>query len=177
MFHWIYSISIFFIWEVQEIIVQKTKKWPKKSAAFGGGLLVPFWDLKYNNFLDFQNKKYRYWVYLMEHICFEVQLCIKISIFSEFCENSYIYHPTLSYSLQLNLTRESWGPIIKDWGPKHKYKRLRSNNKNSIHKYKSLRSQNIFDSNPELFRFNFQILFYISNSFIWFFIQNQLKIA
>ena len=28
-------------------------------------------------------KKYRYWVYLMEHIFFEVQLCIKISIFKE----------------------------------------------------------------------------------------------
>ena len=81
------------------MIVQKTKKQPKKSAPFGGGLLVLFWGLKYNHFLDFQNKKYRYWVYLMEHICFEVQLCIKISIFNEFCENWWIYHPTLSYSL------------------------------------------------------------------------------
>ena len=64
--------------------VQKTKKkQPKKSAAFGGRLLVLFWDLKYNHFLDFQNKTYRYWVYLMEHMFFEVQLCIKISIFKE----------------------------------------------------------------------------------------------
>ena len=69
------------------MIVQKTKKWPKKSAAFGGGLLVPVLGLKYNHFLDFQNKKYRYWVYLMEHIFFDVRVCIKISILKEFCEN------------------------------------------------------------------------------------------
>ena len=38
-----------------EMIVQKTKKQPKKSAAFGGGLLVLFWGLKYNHFLEVQN--------------------------------------------------------------------------------------------------------------------------
>ena len=67
------------------MIVQKTKKQPKKSAAFGGRLLVLFWGLKYSHFLGVQNKIYTYWVYLMEHICFEVQLCIQKSILHEFC--------------------------------------------------------------------------------------------
>ena len=56
------------------MIVQKTKQQPKKSAACGGRLLVRFWGLKYNHFLDFPNKKYRYWVYLMEHIFSEVDV-------------------------------------------------------------------------------------------------------
>ena len=71
---------------VQEIIVFKTPTQHKKSAAEGGQLLrlfFLFFRLLYNHFLDFQNKKYRYWVYLMEHIFFEVQLCLKISIFKE----------------------------------------------------------------------------------------------
>ena len=42
-------------------------------------------DLEYSQFLEVQNKIYTYWVYLMEHIFFEVQLCIKISMFSECC--------------------------------------------------------------------------------------------
>ena len=35
----------------------------------------------------------------MEHIFFGVQLCIEISIFSEFCEICYIYHPALATGL------------------------------------------------------------------------------
>ena len=35
----------------------------------------------------------------MEHIFLGVQLCIKISIFSEVCKICYIYHPTLDNSL------------------------------------------------------------------------------
>ena len=80
------------------MIVFKTPKEHKKSAAEGGGLLRLFFRLLYNHFLDFQNKKYRYWVYLMEHIFFEVQLCIKISIFNDFCENWYTDHPGLATS-------------------------------------------------------------------------------
>ena len=56
MFQEIYSIWVYFILDSQEMIVQKTKKLPKKSAAFGGRLLVLFWGLKYNHFLDFQNE-------------------------------------------------------------------------------------------------------------------------
>ena len=47
----------------------KDKNQPKKSAAFGGRLLVLFWGLKYSHFLEVQNNKWAYWVYLMEHIC------------------------------------------------------------------------------------------------------------
>ena len=35
----------------------------------------------------------------MEHIFFEVQLCIKISIFNDFCENWYTDHPGLPTGL------------------------------------------------------------------------------
>ena len=52
------------------MIVQKTKKQPKKSAAFGGRLLVLFWGLKYSHLLEVQDKICTYWVYLMEHIFF-----------------------------------------------------------------------------------------------------------
>ena len=55
MFHQIYSICAYFVLDSQEMIVQKTKKTAeevrRKSAAFGGGLLVLFWGLKYNHFL------------------------------------------------------------------------------------------------------------------------------
>ena len=68
------------------MIVFKTPKQHKKSAAEGGRLLRPCSCLLYNHFLRVQNKIYTYWVYLMEHIFFEVQLCIEISIFNEFCE-------------------------------------------------------------------------------------------
>ena len=60
MFHLIYSICVDFILEFQEMIVQKTKQQPKKSAAFGGRLLVLFWGLKYSHFLGVQNKIYTY---------------------------------------------------------------------------------------------------------------------
>ena len=60
MFHEIYSICVDFILDFQEMTVQKTEKQPKKSAAFGGGLLVLFWGLKYNHFLEVQNKIYTY---------------------------------------------------------------------------------------------------------------------
>ena len=79
---YVYS-SVYFILDSQEMTVPKTKKLPKKSAAFGGRLLVLFWGLKYSHFLGVQNKIYTYWVYLMEHICFEVQLCSEILIFNE----------------------------------------------------------------------------------------------
>ena len=70
MFHEIYSICVDFILDFQEKTVQKTKKQPKKSAAFGGRLLVLFGVLKYSHFLEVQNKIYTYWVYLMEQFLF-----------------------------------------------------------------------------------------------------------
>ena len=85
MCHWIYSICVDIILDFQELTVQRTKKQPKKSAAFGGRLLVLFWELGYSQFLEVQNTIYTYSVYLMEHILFEVQLCIKIFIFNDFC--------------------------------------------------------------------------------------------
>ena len=39
---------------------KKTKTRPKKSDAFGGQLLVPFWCLKYDRFLRDQHKIYKY---------------------------------------------------------------------------------------------------------------------
>ena len=79
-------MCVYFVLDFQEMIVFKTPKQHKKSAAEGGGLLRLFFRLLYNHFLEVQNKIYTYWVYLMEHICFEVQLCIEISIFNQFCE-------------------------------------------------------------------------------------------
>ena len=96
-----YSICVDFILDFQEITVQKTKKQPKKSAAFGGRLLVLFWGLKYSHFLEVQNKIYTYWVYLMEHIFFGVQLCIKISIFNEKSNFWYSDHPEISPSMTI----------------------------------------------------------------------------
>ena len=68
------------------MIVFKTPKQHKKSAAEGGGLLRQFFRLLYRCFLDFQDNIYRLASYLMEHIFFEVQLCIEISMFNEFCK-------------------------------------------------------------------------------------------
>ena len=99
-----------FYFDFQEMTVFKTSKQHKKSAAEGGRLLRLFFRLLYSHFLEVQNKIYTYWVYLMEHIFFEVQLCIKISIFSEFCEFSIfcqiaIRRPVwvLGYTLRLRL--------------------------------------------------------------------------
>ena len=72
-------------WTSRKWLYKRRTKRPKKSAAFGGRLLVLCWALKYNHFLGVQNKIYPYWVYLLEHIFFEVQLCIQKSIFNEFC--------------------------------------------------------------------------------------------
>ena len=66
--------------------LQKTKKQHKKSAAFGGRLLVLCWGLKYKYFLRVQNQICTYWIYLMEQIFLEVQLCIDVSIFNELYE-------------------------------------------------------------------------------------------
>ena len=82
------------------MIVQKTKTQPKKSAAFGGRLLVRFWVL--NTIISWTHKikKHRYRVYLMEHIYFEVQLCIKISIFKEILNIDILIILCLATSLQ-----------------------------------------------------------------------------
>jgi len=60
MFHWMYSIFVDVILDLQEMTVQKTKKQPKKSTAFGGRLLVLFRSLKYSHFLEFQKEIYTY---------------------------------------------------------------------------------------------------------------------
>ena len=83
-----------------------TRSRPPKAADFFGC----FFRLLYRQLLEVQNKIYTYWVYLMEHICFEVQLCIEISIFNEFCENWYIYHSTLANSLTDCLRDALWMP-------------------------------------------------------------------
>ena len=49
----------FSILDAQETFVQKTKKRPTKSAAFGDRLLRLFWGLNYRCFLGIQDKKYR----------------------------------------------------------------------------------------------------------------------
>ena len=54
------------------------------SAA---GPFCCFFRLLYSHFLEVQDKICTYWVYLMEHIFFEVRLCIKISMFNGFCGN------------------------------------------------------------------------------------------
>ena len=112
MFQETYSIWVYLILDSQEMIVQKTKKLPKKSAAFGGRLLVLFWGLKYNHFLGVQNK-YTHIEYISWNIfLFEVQLCIQKSSFNEFCgiliiwqigcrvaRYNFIYNPLTSIGL------------------------------------------------------------------------------
>ena len=83
MFHQIYSICVLYILNSQEMIVLKTPKEPKKSAAEGGRLLRQLFCLLYNHFLEVQNIICRYSVYLMEHICFEAQLCMNMAMFTE----------------------------------------------------------------------------------------------
>ena len=95
------------------MIVFKTSKQHKKSAAEGGGLLRLFFCLLYNHFLRVQNEICTYWVYLMEHIFFELQLCIEILIFKEKSNFGYTDHPEISTSLlicshSLNLP----GPLL-----------------------------------------------------------------
>ena len=75
--------------------VFKTSTQHKKSAVEGGGLLRLFFRLSYNHFLRVQNEICTYWVYLMEHIFFEVQLCIEISIFRRKCNLGYTDHPEI----------------------------------------------------------------------------------
>ena len=79
--------------------VFETSKQHKKSAAEGGRLHRQFFCLLYNHFLEVQNQIYTYWTYLMEYMCFTVQVCIKISMFDEFCEIYYICHPNLGTSM------------------------------------------------------------------------------
>ena len=81
------------------MIVFKTSKRHKKSAAEGGRLLRPFFRLLYNHFLRVQNKIYTYWAYLMEQILFEAQLCSEIAVFKEKSNFWFIYHSTLAPSL------------------------------------------------------------------------------
>ena len=79
MFQEIYSIWVYFILDSQEMIVQKTKKLPKKSADF----LCCFGVL--NTIISWESKiKYTH-IDLLEHIFSEVQLCIQKSIFNGFC--------------------------------------------------------------------------------------------
>ena len=86
-------------WTLRKWLYKRRKKWPKKSAAFGGRLLVPFWGLKYNHFLRVQNEICTYWVYLMEHMFFELQLCFEILIFKEKSNFGYTDHPEITTSL------------------------------------------------------------------------------
>ena len=82
------------------MIVIKTSTQHKNSAAFGGGLLRLFFCLLYNHFLRVQNQICTYWVYLMEHIFFELQLCIEILIFKEKSNFGYTDHPEITTSLK-----------------------------------------------------------------------------
>ena len=89
-----------YILDFQEMIVQKKVNQPKKSPAEGGRLLRLLWGLKYNQLLEVQNMLYTYWVYLMEHIHFEAQLCIKISMFKETSNLWLVINLCLGTSLQ-----------------------------------------------------------------------------
>ena len=90
--------------------VFKTPKQHKKSAAEGGRLLRLFFRLLYSHFLEVQNKIYTYWVYLMEHIFFGVQLCIKISIFNEKSNFWYSDHPEITPGLHVPPARRGAPP-------------------------------------------------------------------
>ena len=75
--------------------VFETLKQHKKSAAEGGRLLRLLLRLLYSRFLGVENKytHIEYSVYLMEHICFEVQLCSEILISNEKSNFWYTDHP------------------------------------------------------------------------------------
>ena len=70
------------------------------SVYPSGGLLRVFWGLKYTHFLRVQNEICTYWVYLMEHIFFEAQLCSEILIFKEKSNFWKTDHPGLGTSLK-----------------------------------------------------------------------------
>ena len=89
----------------------RTRSRPPKAADFFGC----FFRLLYNHFLDFQNNTYRYWVYLMEHIFFEAQLCIKISIFKEKHVFDILIILCLMTSLLMDHTEYSWQFIYMTW--------------------------------------------------------------
>ena len=99
MFHQIYSICVHCILDSQEMIVQMTKKQPKKSAAFGGRLLVLFWVLKYNHFLRVQDKYIHILSISDGTYFFELQLCIEILLFKEKSNLGYTDHPEITTSL------------------------------------------------------------------------------
>ena len=69
--------------DFQEMIVFKTPKQPKKSAAEGGRLLRLLFRLLYKCFLGIQLNKCRLASYPIEHIYFEAQFCSEITTLKE----------------------------------------------------------------------------------------------
>ena len=81
----------------------------------------------------------------MEHIFFEVQLCIKISIFSEFCEFSIFFArlllgaqsaaPHSLVGLQPSQSVHTLGPYpspVQDWAPNSNLAKKIENSQNSL---------------------------------------------
>ena len=74
------------------------------------------WGLKDNHILRVQNEVCTYWVYLMEHISFELHLCTEISIFKEMSNFACTDHPEITPSLELvsrRLDRLAWVPYLR----------------------------------------------------------------
>ena len=78
------SYGLYFqIWTSRKLLYLGPPKQHKKSAAEGYRLLRLLFCLLYRCSLGIQIKKCRLASYLMEHICFEAQLCSRTSIFKE----------------------------------------------------------------------------------------------
>ena len=71
-------LAISFISDLQENIYKKVKKTYYMSAGFAGRHVVDFWDLNIDIFLEVQDKRYSYILYLIGYIAYGLRLWYKI---------------------------------------------------------------------------------------------------
>ena len=65
--------------DLQENIYKKVRKFDYPLAAFGGQQVVGFGDLSIDIFLEVQNEKYSWILYLIEYNAHGVHFCSKIN--------------------------------------------------------------------------------------------------
>ena len=75
----ILNIHVYIIfWTSRKWLYKRRNDCRRSRPPSVADLFGCFGGLKYTHFLEVQNIVYTYWVYLMEHIYFEAQLCINI---------------------------------------------------------------------------------------------------
>ena len=78
------------------------------SAGFAGRHVVVFLDLFIDCFLDVQNKRYSWILYLIDYVVYGLHLWYEIEIFQEVCRKPISLHPGLGSSLYLYRIRAGW---------------------------------------------------------------------